>query len=232
MRHLKFLLCVIVTMSLSPLAVYAQESATIELTGSATISIVPDRITIEIGIEEYLQSSANGDSTVVTLQDIEKRIRHILTSSGVPNSDINLSDMGNSRNKRVDSPFLMAERISAIVTDVRQLKQIAGQLSDKGVTSFRITDMDNSNMATFNRQGLKAALNAAREKADAIAADCGTKVSLIWKIIETSPEYQSFNPISNVAYKGGNGLEGIASIERRYSVRVTFLMFTNNSVPR
>lgn len=45
----------------------------IEVTGSATLNIVPDRITVEIGMEEYYDHRAAGDSVLVPLADIESK---------------------------------------------------------------------------------------------------------------------------------------------------------------
>lgn len=64
------------------------DTPVIEVTGSATMNIIPDRITIEIGMEEYYKHKASGDSTIVKLYDIEKDVRKTLREAGVPDSMI------------------------------------------------------------------------------------------------------------------------------------------------
>ena len=71
------------------------DTPVIEVTGSATMNIIPDRITIEIGMEEYYKHKASGDSTLVKLSDIEKDVRKTLGAAGVPDSLIVVSDLGN-----------------------------------------------------------------------------------------------------------------------------------------
>ncbi len=145
------------------------DTPVIEVTGSATMNIIPDRITIEIGMEEYYKHKASGDSTLVKLSDIEKDVRKTLGAAGVPDSLIVVSDLGNYRNRDMSSTFLMAKRLSATVSDFNQIERISDHLDRKGIVCFNITKIDNSDMGQYNRQGLKAALDAARQKAEFIA---------------------------------------------------------------
>ena len=55
----------------------------IEVSGTATISIVPDRITVEIGMEEYYVPAADGDSALVTIGEIERRVRRTLCPTSI-----------------------------------------------------------------------------------------------------------------------------------------------------
>ena len=145
------------------------DTPVIEVTGSATMNIIPDRITIEIGMEEYYKHKASGDSTLVKLSDIEMDVRKTLGAAGVPDSLIVVSDLGNYRNRDMSSTFLMAKRLSATVSDFNQIERISDHLDRKGIVCFNITKIDNSDMGQYNRQGLKAALDAARQKAEFIA---------------------------------------------------------------
>ena len=99
---------------LSAVAAWAESAdrPEIEVTGSATLTIIPDRITVEIGMEEYYKKGVNGDSTLVSLSEIEKEVRYMLRSAGVPDSLTVVSDLGNYRNRDVSANFLMAKRIS------------------------------------------------------------------------------------------------------------------------
>ena len=115
-------------------------------------------------MEEYRKHLGSGDSVIVKLSEIEKQVRRTLKSAGVPDSAIIISDIGNFRNREETSVFLMAERLSATVTNFKQLDEISKQLDRKGITGFYITSIDNSDKEAYNRQGLKAALDAAREK--------------------------------------------------------------------
>ncbi len=210
---------------LSVIAGHAEGADTpvIEVTGSATMNIIPDRITIEIGMEEYYKHKASGDSTIVKLYDIEKDVRKTLREAGVPDSMIVVSELGNYRNRDMSSTFLMAKRLSATVSDFNQIERISDRLDRKGIVCFNITKIDNSDMEQYNRQGLKAALDAARQKAEFIAENEGLKLLMPYEIVETTNEPSMYSAFSNVAYDGGSGMENMRRIVRRYSVKVRYL---------
>ncbi len=210
---------------LSVIAGHAEGADTpvIEVTGSATMNIIPDRITIEIGMEEYYKHKASGDSTIVKLSDIEKDVRKTLREAGVPDSMIVVSELGNYRNRDMSSTFLMAKRLSATVSDFDHIERISDRLDRKGIVCFNITKIDNSDMGQYNRQGLKAALDAARQKAEFIAKNEGLKLLMPYEIVETANEPSMYSAFSNVAYDGGSGMENMRRIVRRYSVKVRYL---------
>ena len=210
---------------LSVIAGHAEGADTpvIEVTGSATMNIIPDRITIEIGMEEYYKHKASGDSTIVKLSDIEKDVRKTLREARVPDSMIVVSELGNYRNRDMSSTFLMAKRLSATVSDFDQIERISDRLDRKGIVCFNITKIDNSDMGQYNRQGLKAALVAARQKAEFIAENEGLKLLMPYEIVETTNEPSMYSAFSNVAYDGGSGMENMRRIVRRYSVKVRYL---------
>ena len=210
---------------LSVIAGHAEGADTpvIEVTGSATMNIIPDRITIEIGMEEYYKHKASGDSTIVKLSDIEKDVRKTLREAGVPDSMIVVSELGNYRNRDMSFTFLMAKRLSATVSDFNQIERISDRLDRKGIVCFNITKIDNSDMGQYNRQGLKAALDAARQKAEFIAENEGLKLLMPYEIVETTNEPSMYSAFSNVAYDGGSGMENMRRIVRRYSVKVRYL---------
>lgn len=199
------------------------DTPVIEVTGSATMNIIPDRITIEIGMEEYYKHKASGDSTIVKLSDIEKDVRKTLREAGVPDSMIVVSELGNYRNRDMSSTFLMAKRLSSTVSDFDQIERISDRLDRKGIVCFNITKIDNSDMGQYNRQGLKAALDAARQKAEFIAENEGLKLLMPYEIVETTNEPSMYSAFSNVAYDGGSGMENMRRIVRRYSVKVRYL---------
>lgn len=214
-------LAVLLASFMSAITLTAQ-SAKIEVTGSATINIIPDRITVEIGLEEYYSHKSGGDSVKVKLDDIEKNVRRTLRESGVADSMITVADLGNYRDRSASDSFLMAKRLSVVVTDFDRLDRIVRNIGDRGMTSFQITRLDNSDMARYNREGLKAALDAARHKAEFIAADEGMTNLMAVEIVENGPNYYETPSFSNVAYDSGAGMEGMRRIVRRYSVKVTY----------
>lgn len=207
---------------LFPLSAQSATGPFIEVTGSATINIVPDRITVEIGLEEYYKQKVFGDSVLVKLSNIEKDVRKTLHEVGVPDSLIVVSDLGNYRNRDISSTFLMAKRLSATVEDFNQLDLLADKLDRRGISSFSITKIDNSQIEEYDRQGLKCALDIARTKAKFIAENEGLSIISPYEIVETTNDVQGYSAFSNVAYDMGSGMENMRRIVRRYSVKVLY----------
>lgn len=195
----------------------------IEVKGSATINIVPDLITIEIGMEEYYRQQAAEDSVIVRIPEIERGVRQVLREAGIPDSLTVVSDLGNYRNRNVSQTFLLAKRLSATVSDFDQIDRISDRLDRNGIVSFNIIKTDNTDMARFNRMGLKAALDAARQKAEFIADNEGLKLIMPYKVTETTNDGAAYSGVSNVAYDSGAGMENMRRIVRRYSVTVRYL---------
>lgn len=222
MRFVK--LFVIVVAFMFGFAAMAEQynSPVIEVNGTSSISIVPDRITVEIGLEEYFKPTSK-DSVKVSIRAIELEVRKTLYMAGVADSLITVADVGNYSNRGMSSKFLMGKRLSAVLTDFSQLDKVSDNLPDLGVTSFSITKLDNSDMARYNKEGLKAALDAARAKVELISASENMPEPSVWKVEETTPAYSLPQAFNNVSYQDGAGMENMRRIERRYSVRVTYL---------
>lgn len=214
-----------IVMTVLPCAAQTAQSPTIEVTGSATVNIVPDRITIEIGMEEYYDPVSGGDSAIVKLADIEKKVRAALHGAGIADKDIVMTDMGNYRDREMKNGFLMAKKLSATVDDFSKIDRIADTMGRKGISSFNITRIDNTEMERYNRQGLKAALDAARDKAQFIAETEGVKLSFPLEIVENGPNYYDTPTFSNVAFDSGAGMENMRRIVRRYSVKVRYYSY-------
>lgn len=195
----------------------------IEVTGTATMNIMPNEITVEIGIEEYYKPKLIGsDSSIVKLSDIEKKVRKVLMQAGVPDSQILVSQIGNYHNRERDPELLMAMRLSAVVTDYSQIDNIAEKLDRKGITSFNVVKVDNSDIDRYNQKGLSAALDAAREKAKSIADNENLTLLQPIEIVETGSNYFETPAYSNVAFDAGSGSNSFRSIIRKYVVKVKY----------
>lgn len=210
-------------------AAAAQNAATIEVTGTATINIIPDRITVEIGLEEYFKTTNHSeDSTKVKLSQIAKEVRGVMAKAGIADSAITTAAVGNYRNRATSRDFLMAKTLSAVLTDFSQLDALVAQLPSQGISSFNLTRLDHSAMPDYNRRGLKAALDAAKEKAQFIADDMGMQLMMPWEVVENGPMYYESPSMSNVSVYSGAGMDNMRRITRRYSVKVAYIITSNS----
>ncbi|MCD8236875.1 MAG: SIMPL domain-containing protein [Prevotellaceae bacterium] len=224
MKKVLFLIAALIIFAAVAMPAKAQSEVqpTIEVTGSATIHIVPNHITIEIGMEEYFKPTASGDSVIVKLTETEKDVRWAIRSAGVPDSLIVVADMGNYINRDRSENFLMAKRLSVSVTSLEQAERISEKLGRKGITSFNITKIDNTDMERYNREGLKAALDAARKKAEFIAENESARIIMPIEIVENA-SYYGIPAMSNVSFDGGAGIGNMRRIIRNYSVKVKYI---------
>ena len=136
---------------------------------------------------------------------------------------INVNDYGNYANRFESKKFLMAKSMDVKLSSFAQLGRIVSYLPKEGIRGFNISAVDNSDMARYNREGLKSALDAARAKAEFIAANEGLTICGVLEIIETTPDRYSMPVFSNVAYDGGSGMDNMRRIVRTYSVKVYFI---------
>lgn len=220
---------------------YLYPLGVIEVTGSSTVSITPDRMTIEITMEEYYKKFANGDSVKVTISETEKSVRRALSEANVPDSLITITNIGSYYNYRNPEELVMSKTIAANLTELSQLEEIAEKMPERGVRNFRIAKLDNSEMELHNRRGLKAALDKAREKAAFIAENEGRVVMGPLEITEEGPIYydevMDEAVMTNVAMDSGSArgamlkmassMESMKKITRRYMVKVKYLFKSN-----
>lgn len=210
-------------------AIKAQNAATIVVTGTSTLNIIPDRITVEIGLEEYYRPKGHGaDSTKVKLSQIEKEVRGVMARAGIADTAITTSGVGNWRDRATPRDFLMAKTLSAVLTDFSQLDALVADLPSQGINSFSLTRLDHSAMPDYNRQGLKATLDAAKDKARFIADDMGMQLMMPWEVVENDPAYYESPSMSNVSVYSGSGMDNMRRITRRYSVKVAYLITSNS----
>lgn len=203
----------------------------IEVSGTSMVSITPDRITVEIGTTEYYKKTGINDSVKITLAEIDEFVYKALEKAGVADSLITLNDIGNYYWGGRGEEFLMGKRISATLDDLNKLMLLSENLGIEGVTSFRISSTDRADMEPFNRQGLKAALDKARQKAEFIAANEGGKLGAPIEIVEEGPMYYDDALAVNTVLDESVGMalksramtmENMKKIVRRYQVKVVY----------
>lgn len=216
------LLAVLATVAL-PERAWSENPPVIEVTGAATVNIVPNRVTIEVGMEEYFEPTTPDDSVMVELPEIEKDVRRAFLAAGVPDSRIVVADMGASLNRPPSAGFLRTKRLSVTVENLGQVERISERLGRKGITDIGIIRIENTEIEQYNREGLKAALDAARRKAEFIAENEGLEIGMPLEIVENGPNYYDMPAFSNVSFDSGSGMENMRRIVRRYSVKVKYL---------
>lgn len=99
----------------------------IEVTGTAEVEIVPDRIHYIIELREYYEEEFDGKSkpedyrTKVPLERIEKNLRKVLDDIGIKQEAIRTQEVGDYWRER-GHDFLVSKCLDGTLTDFRQIE--------------------------------------------------------------------------------------------------------------
>ena len=165
------------------------EDRYIEVTGTAEMEIVPDRIHYIIEIREYFAEEFDGHSkpeeyrTKVPLKRIEKDLRKSLLSAGISDSDIQTQEVGDYW-RQEGREFLVSKRFDITLHSFGQIDGIIRHVDAKGVNTMYIGEMENDSMAGYHQRGKIEALKAAERKAAYMVAALGKRLGPVLRIVE------------------------------------------------
>lgn len=204
------------------------EGRYIEVTGTAEMEIVPDRIHYIIEIREYFAEEFDGHSkpeeyrTKVPLKRIEKDLRKSLLSAGISDSDIQTQEVGDYW-RQEGREFLVSKRFDITLHSFGQIDGIIKHVDAKGVNTMYIGEMENDSMAGYHQRGKIEALKAAERKAAYMVAALGKRLGPVLRIVE-NPGSDSYGLAkrSNVMLSDAAAFDGFRSIKNAYSVLVRF----------
>lgn len=202
----------------------------IEVTGTAEVEIVPDRIHYIIELREYYEEEFDGKSkpedyrTKVPLERIEKNLRKVLDDIGIKQEAIRTQEVGDYWRER-GHDFLVSKCLDVTLTDFRQIGEIVRRIDTHGVQTMRIGELENDKMLEHHRQGKIEALKAARQKATYLVETLGKKLGDVLHIVEPqdfSGRYGLPLAQSNVVSSEAASFEEFRTIRKSYSMLVRF----------
>ncbi len=206
---MKIIPLTILTLALSFTTVSAQPQITVS--GASEVLVAPDEAVIHVGVEirnESLEQARH-------LHD--DRIKSALTflkSSGVPDKYvqtdfINLTtDSTTDLSKTKTIYYLARTSIEVKLTNVTNLEKILSGLLTSGVDRIDYVEFRTSQLRKYRDQARSMAIQAAKEKADALCAELSVKRGKPLNInaTESGGWYNRFG-----SYWGGRGYGGMAS---------------------
>lgn len=201
----------------------------IEVTGSAEIEMVPDKIHYVIEMREYFEEEFDGQSkpeayrTKVPLSRIEQDVRQVLKQAGIPPEAIRIQEIGDYWRERGED-FLISKKFDITLNDFDQINEIVKHIDTRGIHTMRIGELENKDVLAYRRKGKIEALKAAQQKAAYLVEALGKKLGRVMRIIEEdnlgTPAF--FNAQSNVCSSDADAFDGFRTIKRRYAMRVRF----------
>jgi uncharacterized protein YggE len=187
------LLAAMALASLGPLCARAdvqQSQRLINVSGSAEIKVVPDEVNLSVAVETH------NESLDLARQDNDERVAKaiaFLTQNGVNAKDIRTdyisiepvyvrASRGEALPPMKAGYYNVRKGIGVRVTDVRGFDALYAGLVDSGVNVVSGVDFRTSELRKYKDQARSMAIRAARDKAEAMAAELGVKVGRPWSI--------------------------------------------------
>ena len=199
----------------------------IEVTGTAELEAVPDRIHYLIEIREYFEEEFDGRSkpedyrTKVPITQIERNLRQALAQAGVRHDDIRTQEVGDYWRQQ-GQDFLISKQLDVTLTDPGQIDEILRRIDTRGINTMRIGELESDNLPQLHRQGKIEALKAAQEKADYLLQSIGKKRGNVISITEEQDPLTAPVAQNRVVGTPAGLYEAFRAIRHHYSIRVKF----------
>jgi len=206
----------------------------IEVVGSAEMSVVPDIIKYTITIQEYWEEEFQQGKkyedykTKVPIAPIEDDLITTLKEIGFTDDDMVFKNLGNFYRQQ-GKEFLIRKEIELNIDDYAKLQKIANTINPRGIRNMHISKISHSNIENLRKQVKKEALLAAKEKAGFLLSSINEELGRVITIQETSDQlYTPFqermesNMMLKSADTSNQEVENFKKLEIRYEIRAVF----------
>lgn len=221
----------LLTLAISLLAILSSQAQTneryIEVTGTAEVEIVPDRIHYLIEIREYFEEEFDGKSkpeeyrTKVPLSEIEQGLREALDKAGIPRNAIRTQEIGDYWRQQ-GQDFLVSKRFDITLTDFNQINEIVKRIDTKGIHTMRIGELENQDMLAYHKKGKIVALKAAQKKATYLVEALGKRLGDVIRVVEKDSGNAYPFAQSNVLSSDAASFDNFRTIKKHYSILARF----------
>lgn len=189
----------------------ANETACIEVTGSAEMEIEPDEIHLEVVVGNFSEKFKNGTGKeLLSLDAADKRFMDIIAKVGIDKSKITLKDAATTnywsyyiRYRQYMENVRLEKRYDVVLNSADQLNSLLSELPgpQDGIVSVNITELKNKDIAEYRKQTKIMAMKAAKEKAKYLLESIGSRVGkpvYVQEIKDNGYDTNIFNPQSNM----------------------------------
>ena len=213
------------------------EERTIQVTGSADMSVIPDQIEFLIKIEEYFEEqyqpykTSRDYKTKVQLSVIEEDLMTQLKDIGVGSDKIKVQNIGGYwryRTKRVT----LSKHFSILMDNVSMIDSLLNKINVRGMDYMRIGELKHEDLQEYRKEVKIEALQAARAKAEYLLSSMGKDLGEIVSIKELNSgnNWSSYwwggsnSSLANSTLGSGQRSDGVdsRSIKLRYEIQATF----------
>ena len=167
-----------------------KQIAQISVTGEGRIKVVPDRVEINLGVNNYGKDAAE----VKKLNDetVDKVLKYI-KKFGIPASDFKTTQV--SLNKSYDyekkkQTYQASQSIAIILKDMTKYDELMMGLMDNGINSINNVEFKSSKMEQHKSEARKLAILDAKKKAEDYVTVLNQKIGKAILITDNSNHYQ------------------------------------------
>ena len=196
-------------------AAFAQQSAPlpplVSTSGSAQIRVVPDLADLYFEVEVR-----HADLSIARKQQAERvtKVLAVLRAAGVAeaelqSSQVQISPSYTENRQETDKVrfYRVSQSICCTLHDVKKVPDVTADAVIAGATGVRDASLRSSQLRKYRDEARAKAIQAAKEKAIALAAELGAKVGKPYTISEGS-DYGSRLSFSNSANFQSSGMGG------------------------
>ena len=197
----------------------------IEVTGTAEMMIVPDKIEITISVTE------KDFKTKQSFADYEKMIIAKLKEIGIPvDKDFMIADMNSRFKYRFISKngVVSSKQYLLIVHDASTANKVFEEFENLGITNIAVTKLDHSLIEKYRREVKINAIKVAKEKAEALAGAINQSIGKAIYISELNNNFggmeNQYRMSSNTLMEVNNEEPGLdfQKIRVKFSISVKF----------
>ena len=233
------------TMRIAPLAVLlaslavgvqAQDStpvqaqpSSIRVSGDATVTVVPDRVQIDVGV--VTQAPQSQDAAAQNAQRLETVLRALRKAGGKEAQirTISYSLQPNYRYPRDGgepeiSGYTASNVVRVTLDDLSRIGSLIDSATQSGANQIQSIQFTLKDEQAARSQALREAVAKARAKADALAAALGVKVARILAVVESSEDER---PMRQVMFARAEAVDAVrtpiqpGTIEVRADITLT-----------
>ena len=206
-----------------------KQIAQISVTGEGRIKVVPDRVEINLGVNNFGKDAAE----VKKLNDetVDKVLKYI-KKFGIPASDFKTTQV--SLNKSYDyekkkQTYQASQSIAIILKDITKYDELMMGLMDNGINSINNVEFKSSKMEQHKSEARKLAILDAKKKAEDYVTVLNQKIGKAILITDNSNHYQPpmyKNAVYAMEASDGNNQQTLAvgEIDIVTNVSVSFVL--------
>ena len=206
----------------------------IEVTGTATQEIVPDKIFVSITLTNKVI-----EKQTYTIQSQEEKLKSALTRNSINLKFLTLNDINSEilTNKKKDIGFEVKKTFTLLLSSAEQVSKISKELQTINIKEVSVVKLDHSKIDSLRKEVRVLAIKAAKAKAEyllkAIDEQLGKPLEI--KEITDEPYYRDnrtvntsiLSNVSNGTYTSENDKDEQTDFDK---IRISFSYYVKYSI--